>query len=341
MMIFQRKLPIPKKVKGEFPLTEKMSQVKAARDEQIRAVFEGKSDKFILIIGPCSADNTEAVMEYMSRLRTVADQVSDKLLIIPRLYSNKPRTTGEGYKGMLHQPDPDAKPDMYRGLVAIRELHMTVLRDYDFSCADEMLYSENYRYLSDLLSYVAVGARSVEDQQHRLTASGIEVPVGMKNPTSGDLSIMMNSIRAAQASHTFIYRGWEVQSTGNPHAHAIMRGYVDHAGRNVSNYHYEDLLRVNELYRQSGLVNPSVIVDTNHNNSGKKYLEQIRIAKDIIHSRSQSEDIRHLVKGLMIESYLEDGAQDVHEHIFGKSITDPCLGWEKTQRLIFDIADKL
>ena len=341
MMIFQRKLPIPKKVKGEFPLTERMTQVKAARDEQIRAVFEGKSDKFILIIGPCSADNTEAVMEYMSRLRTVADQVSDKLLIIPRLYSNKPRTTGEGYKGMLHQPDPDAKPDMYRGLVAIRELHMTVLRDYDFSCADEMLYSENYRYLSDLLSYVAVGARSVEDQQHRLTASGIEVPVGMKNPTSGDLSIMMNSIRAAQASHTFIYRGWEVQSTGNPHAHAIMRGYVDHAGRNVSNYHYEDLLRVNELYRQSGLVNPSVIVDTNHNNSGTKYLEQIRIAKDIVHSRSQSEDIRHLVKGLMIESYLEDGAQDIHEHIFGKSITDPCLGWEKTQRLIFDIADKL
>ena len=341
MMIFQRKLPIPKKVKGEFPLTERMTQVKAARDDQIRAVFEGKSDKFILIIGPCSADNTEAVMEYMSRLRTVADQVPDKLLIIPRLYSNKPRTTGEGYKGMLHQPDPDAKPDMYRGLVAIRELHMTVLRDYDFSCADEMLYSENYRYLSDLLSYVAVGARSVEDQQHRLTASGIEVPVGMKNPTSGDLSIMMNSIRAAQASHTFIYRGWEVQSTGNPHAHAIMRGYVDHAGRNVSNYHYEDLLRVNELYRQSGLVNPSVIVDTNHNNSGKKYLEQIRIAKDIIHSRSQSEDIRNLVKGLMIESYLEDGAQDVHEHIFGKSITDPCLGWEKTQRLIFDIADKL
>ena len=341
MMIFQRKLPIPKKVKGEFPLTERMTQVKAARDDQIRAVFEGKSDKFILIIGPCSADNTEAVMEYMSRLRTVADQVSDNLLIIPRLYSNKPRTTGEGYKGMLHQPDPDAKPDMYRGLVAIRELHMTVLRDYDFSCADEMLYSENYRYLSDLLSYVAVGARSVEDQQHRLTASGIEVPVGMKNPTSGDLSIMMNSIRAAQASHTFIYRGWEVQSTGNPHAHAIMRGYVDHAGRNVSNYHYEDLLRVNELYRQSGLVNPSVIVDTNHNNSGKKYLEQIRIAKDIIHSRSQSEDIRHLVKGLMIESYLEDGAQDIHEHIFGKSITDPCLGWEKTQRLIFDIADKL
>ena len=341
MMIFQRKLPIPKKVKGEFPLTERMTQVKAARDDQIRAVFEGKSDKFILIIGPCSADNTEAVMEYMSRLRTVADQVSDKLLIIPRLYSNKPRTTGEGYKGMLHQPDPDAKPDMYRGLVAIRELHMTVLRDYDFSCADEMLYSENYRYLSDLLSYVAVGARSVEDQQHRLTASGIEVPVGMKNPTSGDLSIMMNSIRAAQVSHTFIYRGWEVQSTGNPHAHAIMRGFVDHAGRNVSNYHYEDLLRVNELYRQSGLVNPSVIVDTNHNNSGKKYLEQIRIAKDIVHSRSQSEDIRNLVKGLMIESYLEDGAQDVHEHIFGKSITDPCLGWEKTQRLIFDIADKL
>ena len=341
MMTFNRKLPIPKKVKREFPLDEKMAQVKAARDEEIKAVFDGRSDKFILVVGPCSADHSEPVMEYISRLRRVADQVSDKIVIIPRIYTNKPRTTGQGYKGMLHQPDPEEKPDMYKGIVAIRELHMTALRDYDFTCADEMLYPENYRYLSDLLGYVAVGARSVENQQHRITASGIEVPVGMKNPTGGDLSVMMNSIKAAQSSHTFIYRGWEVQSEGNPYAHAILRGYVDYSGRNVSNYHYEDLLYVDELYRKSGLVNPSVIVDTNHNNSGKKYLEQIRIAKDIVYSRSQSEDIKHLVKGLMIESYLEDGAQGVHEHVFGKSITDPCLGWEKTEQLIFDIADKL
>ena len=341
MMTFNRKLPIPKKVKREFPLDEKMAQVKKNRDEEIKAVFDGRSDKFILVVGPCSADHSEPVMEYISRLRRVADQVSDKIVIIPRIYTNKPRTTGQGYKGMLHQPDPEEKPDMYKGIVAIRELHMTALRDYDFTCADEMLYPENYRYLSDLLGYVAVGARSVENQQHRLAASGIEVPVGMKNPTGGDMSVMMNSVKAAQSSHTFIYRGWEVQSEGNPYAHAILRGYVDYSGRNVSNYHYEDLLYVDELYRKSGLVNPSVIVDTNHNNSGKKYLEQIRIAKDIVYSRSQSEDIKHLVKGLMIESYLEDGAQGVHEHVFGKSITDPCLGWEKTEQLIYDIADKL
>ena len=280
-------------------------------------------------------------MEYISRLRKVADQVSDKLILIPRIYTNKPRTTGQGYKGMLHQPNPEEKPDMYKGIVAIRELHMTALRDYGFSCADEMLYPENYRYLSDLLAYVAVGARSVENQQHRLTASGIEVPVGMKNPTGGDMSVMMNSIVAAQSSHTFLYRGWEVTSDGNPYAHAILRGYLDYSGRSVSNYHYEDLLRVRELYENSGLLNPSVIVDTNHNNSGKKYLEQIRIAKDVVYSRSQNKDIKTLVKGLMIESYLEDGAQGVHDHVFGKSITDPCLGWEKTEQLIFDIADKL
>ena len=340
-MNFHRKLPIPKDVKEEFPLTEKMAQVKAQRDQQIKAVFDGTSDKFLLIIGPCSADHSEPVMEYISRLRGIADQVSDKIIVIPRIYTNKPRTTGQGYKGMLHQPDPDAKPDMYKGIVAIRELHMTALRDYDFSCADEMLYPENYRYLSDLLSYVAIGARSVENQQHRLTASGVEVPVGMKNPTGGDLSVMMNAIKAAQSSHTFIYRGWEVESDGNPFAHAILRGYVDFTGRSSSNYHYEDLLRTNELYCQSGLANPSVIVDTNHNNSGKQYLEQIRIAKDIVYSRNQNADIKRLVKGLMIESYLEDGAQGIHEHIFGKSITDPCLGWEKTQQLIFEIADKL
>lgn len=340
-MNFQRKLPIPQEVKQEFPLTDKMIRVKAERDAQIKAVFDGSSDKFILVIGPCSADHSEPVMEYISRLRKLEDQMSDKIIMIPRIYTNKPRTTGHGYKGMLHQPDPDAKPDMYKGIVAIRELHMAALRDYDFSCADEMLYPENYRYLSDLLSYVAVGARSVENQQHRLTASGIEVPVGMKNPTGGDMTVMMNSIIAAQSSHTFIYRGWEVESTGNAYAHAILRGYLDYAGRSISNYHYEDLLRVSELYAETGLQNPSVIVDTNHNNSGKKYLEQIRIAKDIVHSRNQNTDIKRLVKGLMIESYLEDGAQGVHEHIFGKSITDPCLGWEKTEQLIFDIADKL
>ena len=340
-MNFHRKLPIPQDVKQEYPLTEQMTAVKAARDESIRAVFEGSSDKFLLVIGPCSADHSEPVLEYISRLKRIEEQVSDKIIIIPRIYTNKPRTTGQGYKGMLHQPDPEAPPDMYKGIVAIRELHLAALRDYGFSCADEMLYPENYRYLSDLLSYVAVGARSVEDQQHRLTASGLEAPVGMKNPTGGDLGVMMNSIVAAQSSHTFLYRGWEVTSDGNPYAHAILRGYLDYAGRSVSNYHYEDLLRVKELYEKSSLVNPSVIVDTNHNNSGKKYLEQVRIAKDIVYSRNQNADIKSLVKGLMIESYIEDGACKPEEHIFGKSITDPCLGWEKTERLILDIADKL
>ncbi len=340
-MNFQRKLPIPKKVKKEYPLTEKMMAVKQQRDAEIRSVFQGTSDKFLLIIGPCSADNSEPVMEYLSRLRRLEDQVSDKILMIPRIYTNKPRTTGQGYKGMLHQPVPDAKPDLYKGIVAVRELYMAALRDYDFTCADEMLYPENYRYMSDLLSYVAVGARSVENQQHRLTASGIEAPVGMKNPTGGDLNVMMNAILAAQSSHTFLYRGWEVISDGNPYAHAILRGYLDHLGRSNSNYHYEDLLHVRDLYEKTGLLNPSVIVDTNHNNSGKQYLEQIRIAKDIVYSRSQNADIRRLVKGLMIESYLEDGAQSVHDHVFGKSITDPCLGWEKTEQLIFDLAEKL
>jgi len=340
-MTFHRKLPIPQEVKKEFPLTERMEKVKAKRDAEIQAVFEGRSNKFLLVIGPCSADSREPVLEYISRLRRLEEQVSDKIIMIPRIYTNKPRTTGQGYKGMLHQPDPEGKPDMYKGIVAIRELHLTALKDYDFSCADEMLYPENHRYLSDLLSYVAVGARSSEDQQHRLTASGLGIPVGMKNPTGGDLSVMMNSIVAAQSSHTFIYRGWEVTSAGNAYAHAILRGYVDYSGRSVSNYHYEDLLRVDEFYAKSKLVNPSVIVDTNHNNSGKRYLEQIRIAKDIVHSRSQNEDIKRLVKGLMIESYLEDGAQGAGEHVFGKSITDPCLGWEKTERLILDLADKL
>ena len=340
-MNFHRKLPIPKDVKNEYPLTEQMKEMKAQRDESIKAVFDGSSDKFLLIIGPCSADQKEPVLEYISRLRRIQEQVSDKIIIIPRIYTNKPRTTGQGYKGMLHQPDPHSKPDMYNGIVAIRDLHLCALRDYGFSCADEMLYPENHRYLSDLLAYVAVGARSVENQQHRLTASGLDIPVGMKNPTSGDLSVMMNSIVAAQTSHTFLYRGWEVTSEGNPYAHAILRGYLDYAGRSASNYHYEDLLRVEELYQKSNLTNPSIIVDTNHNNSGKQYLEQVRIAKDIVYSRNQNSDIKRLVKGLMIESYLEDGAQGVNENVFGKSITDPCLGWEKTEQLIYDIADKL
>ena len=340
-MNFHKKLPIPQEVKKEYALSERMVAVKAERDASIRAVFDGSSDKFLLVIGPCSADHREPVLEYISRLRRVQEQVADKIIIIPRIYTNKPRTTGQGYKGMLHQPDPEEKPDMYKGIVAIRELHMAALRDYDFSCADEMLYPENHRYLSDLLSYVAVGARSVENQQHRLTASGVGIPVGMKNPTGGDLSVMMNSIVAAQSGHTFIYRGWEVSTDGNPYAHAILRGYIDYAGRSTSNYHYEDLLRVEELYEKSNLTNPSIIVDTNHNNSGKKCLEQVRIAKDIVHSRNQNGDIKRLVKGLMIESYLEDGACKAEEHIFGKSITDPCLGWEKTEKLILDLADKL
>lgn len=338
---FLRKLPIPKQIKSRFPLTPEMALIKEQRDSEIRDVFLGKSDKFILIIGPCSADNREAVLDYISRLKGVSDQVKDKLILIPRIYTNKPRTTGEGYKGMLHQPDPNNNPDMLKGIVAIRDLHMSALKDYGFTCADEMLYPENHRYLSDLLSYVAVGARSVENQQHRLTASGLDIPVGMKNPTSGDMIVMMNSITAAQHNHTFIYRGWEVVSEGNPLAHAILRGYTDFAGKNVSNYHYEDLLKLCELYNEFGLNNPAAIVDANHANSGKQYLEQIRIAKDVVYSRNHNTDIKRLVKGIMIESYVEDGAQKIGEHIYGKSITDPCLGWEKTENLILKIADQL
>ncbi|MBR7132494.1 MAG: 3-deoxy-7-phosphoheptulonate synthase [Clostridia bacterium] len=338
---FLRKLPVPQQIKSRYPLKPELEKVRDERAREIADIFSGESDKFILIIGPCSADNKEAVLDYVSRLRLVQDEVKDKLFIIPRIYTNKPRTTGDGYKGMLHQPNPDETPDMLNGILAIRELHTCALRDYGFTCADEMLYPDNYRYLSDLLAYVAVGARSVENQQHRLTASGIEVPVGMKNPTSGDLSIMMNSISAAQHKHTFIYRGWEVVSQGNPLAHAIMRGYIDYAGKSASNYHYEDLVKLNEIYLESGLANPAAIIDTNHANSGKKYLEQIRIAKDVVYSCNHNKDIRKMVKGLMIESYIEDGAQKIGEHIYGKSITDPCLGWEKTKDLILKIADTL
>lgn len=338
---FKRKLPIPQQIKTRYPVTEDLAKIKAERDAEIKDIFEGKSNKFILIIGPCSADSKESVLDYIGQLKKVADEVENKILIIPRIYTNKPRTTGDGYKGMLHQPDPDKTPDMLEGILAIRDLHMSALKDFGFTCADEMLYPDNYRYLSDLLSYVAVGARSVENQQHRLTASGISVPVGMKNPTSGDLSVMMNSVTAAQHSHTFIYRGWEVESTGNPLAHAIMRGYVDNTGKCVSNYHYEDLQNLYNLYAKTNLLNPAAIIDCNHANSGKKYLEQVRIAKDVIYSCNHNSDIRNMVKGLMIESYIEDGAQKIGEHCYGKSITDPCLGFEKSKDLIYKIADTI
>lgn len=340
-MNFLRKLPIPKDIKEQYPVTEKMARDKKLRDGEIAKVFRGESDKFILVIGPCSADNREAVLDYISRLRKVEDKIKDKIIIIPRIYTNKPRTNGTGYKGMLHQPDPDENPDMLKGIVAIRDLHMSALADYGFSCADEMLYPDNHRYLSDLLSYVAIGARSVENQQHRLTASGLDIPVGMKNPTGGDLSIMMNAISAAQHKHMFIYRGWEVVSEGNMYAHAILRGYTDFAGKNVSNYHYEDLVNLHELYKKSGLENPAVIIDANHANSGKQCLEQVRITKDVVHSCNHNADLRKMVKGMMIESYIEDGAQKIGEHIYGKSITDPCLGWEKTEKLIYDVAETL
>lgn len=338
---FTRKLPVPQQIKNRYPITEELAKIKAERDREIADIFEGRSDKFILVIGPCSADSREPVLDYISRLRTVQEKVKDKIFIIPRIYTNKPRTTGDGYKGMLHQPNPDEQPDMLGGIVAIRDLHMSALKDYGFSCADEMLYPENHRYLSDLLSYVAVGARSVENQQHRLTASGLKLPVGMKNPTSGDMTVMMNSITAGQHAHTFIYRGWEVNSKGNPYTHAILRGYLDFAGKCVSNYHYEDLMKLREAYEKTDLLNPAVIVDTNHANSGKQYLEQIRIASDVVHSCNYNKDLRKMVKGLMIESYIEDGAQKIGEHVYGQSITDPCLGWEKTEKLILDIAEEL
>ena len=336
-MDFLRKLPTPQEIKKLYPLSDELASIKQKNDEEIKKIFTGESDKFLLIIGPCSADREDAVIDYIKRLRTVQDKVFDRIIIVPRIYTNKPRTTGAGYKGMLHQPDPSSREDMLKGIISIRKLHMRALEETGFSCADEMLYPENHRYLSDMLSYVAVGARSVEDQEHRLTASGLDIPAGMKNPTSGDLSVMMNSINAAQQSHTFIYRGWEVVSQGNPYSHAILRGYVDKRGVSHPNYHYEDLLLLCELYKNAKFENPGVIVDTNHANSGKKYLEQIRIAKEILHSTRHNDDIKKIVKGLMIESYIEDGCQKVEEGVYGKSITDPCLGWEKTEKLIMDI----
>lgn len=340
-MEFVRKLPIPKEIKEQYPLSEEAKKIKEKRDNELKDIFSGKSDRFVLIIGPCSADNEDSVMEYITRLRRLAEEVEDKIMIVPRIYTNKPRTTGDGYKGMLHQPDPGKEEDVLQGVIAIRNLHMRAVNETGFTCADEMLYPENHRYLSDILSYVAVGARSVEDQQHRLTASGLNIPVGMKNPTGGDISVMMNSITAAQHPHTFIYRGWEVKSTGNPYAHAILRGYMNKHGQTMPNYHYEDLIHLFETYSAAKLENPAVIVDTNHSNSGKHFEQQTRIAKEVLQSCRYNKDIRGMVKGLMIESYLEDGAQKPDGGIYGKSITDPCLGWYKTEKLILDLADLL
>ena len=340
-MNFNRKMPEPAEIKKLYPLSEKIKEIKAARDKEIAQVFTGESDKFLLIIGPCSADKDEPVMDYVHRLAYIQQKVKDKILIIPRIYTNKPRTTGEGYKGMVHQPDPTKNEDIFQGVIKVRQLHTRAISETGLTCADEMLYPENYRYVSDLLSYVAVGARSVEDQQHRLTASGMDVPAGMKNPTSGDISVMLNSIKAAQAKHTFLYGGWEVSTDGNPYAHAILRGATNKHGQNISNYHYEDLIFLHEMYCKKNLKNMAVIVDTNHSNSGKKYLEQIRISKEVLHSMRHSEDIHQFVKGLMIESYIEDGCQKVEDNVYGKSITDPCLGWEKSEKLILEIADLL
>ena len=338
-MKFTEKLPIPQVIKEQYPLTKDLQKIKADRDAEIRKIFEGKEDKLVLVIGPCSADNEDSVLDYISRLAKLQEKVSDKIFIIPRIYTNKPRTTGDGYKGMLHQPDPNLAPNLLKGIVSIRELHMRALKETGFSCADEMLYPDNHRYLNDILAYVAIGARSVENQEHRLTASGLDIPVGMKNPTSGDISVMMNSITAAQHSHEFIYRGWAVSSAGNPYAHAILRGYVDEKGHSYPNYHYEDLISLSDVYAEKKLMNPALIVDTNHANSGKKFEEQIRIAKEVIMNCKYSADIKKLVKGFMIESYIEDGSQKIGEGIYGKSITDPCLGWNKTERLVLDLAD--
>lgn len=338
-MEFRRKLPTPQTVKGMYPVSEALARQKEENDRQIRAVITGEDDRLMLLIGPCSADREDAVLEYVGRLRALQQRVQEKILIVPRIYSNKPRTTGDGYKGMLHQPDPNAQPDMLKGLIAIRRMHIRVLEQTGFSGADELLYPENYYYLSDILSYVAIGARSVEDQQHRLIASGLDVPAGMKNPTSGDLSVMMNSILAAQHAHTFLFSQWEVHSKGNPLAHAILRGSVNKYGRSLPNYHYEDLSQLCDLYGKSDLKNPAVIIDTNHSNSGKKWEQQARIAKEVLHSTRHSEDIRRMVKGLMIESYLLDGNQKPEGGVYGLSITDACIGWEKTEQLVLELAD--
>ena len=337
---FEKRLPTPTDIREQYPLSAHAAAVKAERDKEIARVFTGESDKFLVIVGPCSADNEDAVCEYVSRLTKVADKVSDKLIIIPRVYTNKPRTTGEGYKGIVHQPDPEKKPDLVHGLIAMRKMHMRVIEESGLTSADEMLYPDNWSYLSDILSYVAVGARSVENQQHRLTISGLDIPAGMKNPTSGDFSVMLNSVIAAQGSHTFIYRNWEVKTTGNPLTHTILRGAVNKHGNAIPNYHYEDVQLLLEKYRETNLKNPAVIIDANHSNSNKQYEQQIRIVREVMHNRQYSEDIRKLVKGVMIESYLVEGCQKIGpNHVYGKSITDPCLGWEDTEKLLYTIAE--
>ena len=338
-MEFKCKLPIPKVIKEQFPVSAQSAKIKAERDKELKEIFEGKVRKLVLVIGPCSADNETSVLDYISRLVPVQEKVKDKIFIVPRIYTNKPRTTGDGYKGMLHQPDPNGESDLIGGILAIRSLHMKAINETGLTCADEMLYPANYRYLSDVLSYTAIGARSVENQEHRLTSSGLDIPVGMKNPTSGDLSVMMNSITAAQHAHEFIYRGWEVQSKGNPLAHAILRGYVNKHGQSLPNYHYEDLSRLCDFYAERDLKNPAVIVDTNHAHSGKKYTEQPRIAKEILHSCRHSSDVDRIVKGLMIESYIENGCQKIGGGVYGKSITDPCIGWAETEKLIYELAE--
>ena len=336
---FIGKLPTPAEVKEMYPVTERVRKIKEEKDAMIRKVFTGESEKFLVIIGPCSADNEEAVCDYIGRLAKVQDKVGDRLILIPRIYTNKPRTTGEGYKGMLHQPDPEKKPDLLAGLIAIRKLHIRAIEESGLTAADEMLYPENWRYFSDILSYVAIGARSVEDQQHHLTVSGMDVPAGMKNPTSGDLTVMMNSVVAAQGGHTFIYRGWEVKTTGNELAHTILRGAVNKRGNTIPNYHYEDLNLLLKMYDERDLKYPAAIVDANHSNSGKQYAEQIRIVKEVLHSRNLNPGIRELVKGVMIESYIEPGCQKIGQgnHVYGKSITDPCLGWDESEELIYTI----
>ena len=337
-MNFKRRLPVPKEIKERYPLTPALAQVKGQRDRELAEIFTGRSGRMVLLIGPCSADREDAVLDYCTRLAALQEQVQEKLILVPRVYTNKPRTTGEGYKGLLHQPDPAGEYDLLEGVIAIRRLHTRVLAETGLSTADEMLYPADYRYLSDLLSYVAVGARSVENQEHRLTASGIDVPVGMKNPTSGDLSVMLNAIQAAQGQHTFLYRGWEVETAGNDLAHAILRGYVNRHGESLPNYHYEDLAYLYDAYRARGLKNMALIVDANHANSGKRHTEQRRICKEVLHSSRHSTDIRSLVKGFMVESYLKDGCQSIGGGVYGKSITDPCIGWPETERLVKEIA---
>lgn len=340
-MEFMRKLPVPQEIKAQYPLTAAIKAQKQKKDKEISDIFTGASNKLLLVIGPCSADREDAVLDYCERLAKLQEKVADKLVLVPRVYTNKPRTTGDGYKGLVHQPDPEKESDMLKGVIAIRRLHTTVLAETGLPTADEMLYPDNYRYLSDLLSYVAVGARSVENQEHRLTSSGIDVPVGMKNPTGGDISVMLNAIMAAQHAHTFIYRGWEVKTTGNPLTHAIFRGYMNRHGEALPNYHFEDLEYLYHAYTEKGLQNMALMIDANHSNSAKKYWQQGRICKEVLHSCRHSEEIRKMVKGFMIESYLEDDAQKIGEGIYGKSITDPCIGWEKTEKLVLDIADLL